>query len=129
MVDIANGVISIGYQQRLETKGAPTARSASGFSPYVDTYFQQSTDSGATWSNPLKVNAVRSDVGYAAFSRGGAFLGDYNELAVAPNGRIYLVHNIAMAKYRGEPCNCSFREGNGHQHQYTYVAVIAPGAG
>ena len=53
MVDIANGVISIGYQQRNETKGAPSLRSASGLSPYVDTYFQQSNDDGAeskAWS-------------------------------------------------------------------------------
>ena len=126
MVDIANGVISIGYQQRNEAHGTPTLRSAHGLSPYIDTYYQQSNDDGATWSNPLRVNSVRSDVGYAAFSRGGAFLGDYNQLAFASNGHVYLVHNVAMPKYRGEPCNCSFRQGNGHQHQYTYVAVIQP---
>jgi hypothetical protein len=74
----------------------------------------------------LKVNQVTTDVGYAAFSRGGAFLGDYNQLAVASNGRVYLVHSEAMAAYKGEPCNCSFSSGNGHQHQYTYVAVIQP---
>ena len=47
-------------------------------------------------------------------------------MSVASNGWVYLVHNEAMAKYKGEPCNCSFHSGNGHQHQYTYVAVITP---
>lgn len=127
MVDVANGVVHIGYQQRYEPSGSvATARSPKGLSPYIDTYYVDSHDNGTTWSSPLRVNALRADVGYAAFSRGGAFLGDYNELAVASNGWVYLVHNISMAKYRGEPCNCSFASGDGHQHQYTYVAVIAP---
>ena len=126
MVDIARGVIHIGYMQRLEQKGAPTTRSQTGLSPYIDTYYQRSLNDGRTWSAPLRVNAVRADVGYAAFSRGGAFLGDYNELAVARNGWVYLVHDVSMAAHKGEPCNCSFASGNGHQHQYTYVAVITP---
>jgi hypothetical protein len=124
MVDISGGVIHIGYRQRLERKGVPTARSTTGLSPRIDTYYQRSTDNGKTWSKPLKVNAVTTDVGYAAYSRGGAFLGDYNELAVARNGWVYLVHNEALPARKGEPCNCSFSRGNGHQHQYTYVAVI-----
>jgi hypothetical protein len=126
MVDIAGGVIHIGYRQRVERPGAPTSRSAHGLSPHIDTYYQRSRDNGKTWSAPLKVNQVTTDVGYAAFSRNGAFLGDYNQLAVARNGWVYLVHNEALPRYKGEPCNCSFTRGNGHQHQHTYVAVIAP---
>jgi hypothetical protein len=125
MVDIYGGVIHIGYRERNEKPGTPTSRSAHGFSPHIDTYYQRSADDGKTWSAPLKVNQVTTDVGYAAFSRGGAFLGDYNELAVARNGWVYLVHNESMPAHKGEPCNCSFGSGNGHQHQYTYVAVIS----
>ncbi|MDQ1704256.1 MAG: hypothetical protein QOF18_622 [Frankiaceae bacterium] len=125
MVDVdSHGGVHIGYRQRLEKKGSPTGRSATGLSPHISTYYQESTDQGATWSHPLKVNTVSTDVGYAAFSRGGAFLGDYNQLATASNGTTYLVHNEALAKHAGEKCNCSFTSGNGHQHQYTYVAVI-----
>ena len=126
MVDIRGGVIAIGYRQRVERHGMGTSRSAHGLSPYIDTYFQRSTNNGKTWTAPLKVNQVTTDVGYAAFSRGGAFLGDYNQLAIASNGWVYLVHNEALARHKGEPCNCSFSRGNGHQHQFTYVAVIAP---
>jgi hypothetical protein len=126
MVDIANGAIHIGYRQRVERPSEPTARSAHGLSPHIDTIYQRSTNDGKSWSAPLKVNSVTTDVGYAAFSRGGAFLGDYNQLAVARNGWVYLVHNEALPRYKGEPCNCSFHSGNGHQHQYSYVAVIVP---
>ena len=56
----------------------------------------------------------------------GATSFDYNQLAAARNGWVYLVHNEALPRYKGEPCNCSFRQGNGHQHQYSYVAVIVP---
>jgi hypothetical protein len=127
MIDVGrDGSVNVGYRQRNETPGDPTARSATGLSRYVDTYFQRSTNGGVKWTSPLKVNKVRTDVGYAAFSRRGAFLGDYNQVAVASNGWIYLVRNEALPKYKGENCNCSFTSGNGHQHQYTYVAVIHP---
>ena len=124
MVDVANGVVHVAYQQRDEHPGTPNSRSPHGYSPYIDTYYEQSKDNGATWSAPLKVNKVRSDVGYAAFSRNGAFLGDYNELAVASNGWVYIVRDVPMPAHAGEPCNCSFTSGNGHQHQYTYVTVV-----
>ena len=125
MIDVGkDGVVHVAYRQRDEHPHSPTARSAHGFSPHIDTYYQQSSDSGAHWTAPLKVNKVTTDVGYAAFSRGGAFLGDYNEVAAASNGTTYVVHNEALPKSPGEKCNCSFTSGNGHQHQYTYVAVI-----
>jgi hypothetical protein len=125
MIDVSpDGTVNVGYRTRLEKPGDPTARSATGLSRYIDTYFQRSTDHGAHWTAPLKVNRVRTDVGYAAYSRRGAFLGDYNQVAAASNGWVYLVRNEALPKYKGEKCNCSFTSGNRHQHQYTYVAVI-----
>jgi len=125
MVDVGkDGVVHIAYRQRNEKPGTPTLRSPTGLSPHIDTYYQQSTDNGAHWTAPLKVNKLTTDVGYAAFSRNGAFLGDYNEVAAASNGTTYVVHNEALPKTPGEKCNCSFTSGNGHQHQYTYVAVV-----
>jgi hypothetical protein len=125
MIDVGkDGVVHVGYRQRNEKPGSPTARSAHGFSPYIYTFYQQSSDHGGHWTAPLQANSVTTDVGYAAFSRGGAFLGDYNQVAAAGNGTTYVVHNEALPKYKGEKCNCSFTSGNGHQHQYTYVAVI-----
>ena len=125
MVDVGkDGVVHVAYRQRNERPGDPTARSPHGLSPHIDTYYQQSSDHGASWTAPLKANKVTTDVGYAAFSRGGAFLGDYNQVATASNGTTYVVHNEALPRTPGEKCNCSFTSGNGHQHQFTYVAVI-----
>jgi hypothetical protein len=125
MIDVGkDGVVHVGYRQRNEARHSPTGRSVRGLSPHIDTYYQQSSDHGRTWSPALKVNKVTTDVGYAAFSRGGAFLGDYNQIATASNGTTYVVHNEALPRTTGEKCNCSFTSGNGHQHQYTYVAVI-----
>jgi hypothetical protein len=125
-----DGVVHISYRERDEHTGRPTPRSKAGLSPYINTYYQQSLDHGATWSAPLQVNRVRTDVGYAAFSRGGAFLGDYDESAAASNATTYVVRAEALPSRPGEPCNCSFTTGNGHQHQFTYVAVIGDrGAG
>lgn len=136
MIDVGrDGVVHVGYRQRDERQHGPTNRSVNGLSPSIDTYYQESRDGGRTWTAPLRVNRERTDVGYAAFSRGGAFLGDYNQLVAATNGWTYLVHNEALPRTPGEACNCSFTRGNGHQHQYTYVGVIArasaptPGAG
>jgi hypothetical protein len=133
MIDVGtDGVVHAAYRQREETPGPATPASARGYSPYIDTYYQESTDHGATWGSPLKVDVgtydnglpSQTDVRYAAYSRNGAFLGDYNQVAAASNGWTYLVRNEAAPSYPGEPCNCSFTEGNGHQHQYTWVAVI-----
>ena len=123
MLDVGpDGVVHAGYRQRFSPPG--------GLSHNIDTYYQESADHGATWTAPLKVNSVESDDRYAAFSRKGAFQGDYNQLAAATNGTTYVVREESYATSPGEPCNCdaagnpSFISGNGHQHQFTWVAVV-----
>src|SRR3954468_24242461 len=64
MIDVGkDGVVHVGYRQRNEAPHSPTGRSARGLSPHIDTYYQQSRDHGTTWSAPLKVNKVTTDVG------------------------------------------------------------------
>ena len=113
-----DGIVRAMYRQRLE--------SGSTFSKTIDTYYSQSADGGATWSAPLKVDTQATDVDYAAFSRGGAFEGDYNELAAAPDGTTYVVRDEAYAPYPGAPCSCTFTTVNNHEHQTTWVAVVSP---
>ena len=132
MIDVGgDGRLHVAYRQRYEKPGAPTARSPAGLSPNIDTYYQESSDRGVTWTASLKVNTVETNVGYAAFSRGGAFQGDYNQIAAASNGTAYIVRDESYAIKAHEPCGiCGdsshppFTEGNGHQHQFTWVAVV-----
>jgi hypothetical protein len=72
-----DGTVHIAYLQRKEGPG-----DVSTFSPFVDTYYQELKKDKTKWSKPLRVNRFRSDTRFAAFSRNGAFFGDYNQVAV-----------------------------------------------
>ena len=128
MIDVgADGKVHVAYMQRDETGGPAQPWSPSGFDRFLHAYYQESTDHGNTWTAPLQVDTVGTDVGYGAYSRGGEFQGDYNQISQASNGWSYIVRTVAYAKTPGEPCNCSFTNSSaGHQHQYTWVSVVGP---
>lgn len=109
-------MLRIAYRVRQE------AAAVQDFSPYVDTYFQRSLDGGATFSGPLRVNRVRTNVNFAAFSRNGAFLGDYNQTASAGK-RTYVVRCEAYPLSAGEPATFPPTV----YHQRTWVAVLGGG--
>jgi hypothetical protein len=137
-----DGTVRAAYRQRDEsfTCLVGTCNTSSG-EPYlslIHTYYQSSSDQGATWSTPLKVNIPSTNDGYCAFSRGGCFLGDYNQLATG-GPYTYIVREEAYASVAGEPpnnvggvfngCPTSTTGPNGfqcHTHQSTWVAVIGP---
>lgn len=148
MIDVgANGAVHVAYRQRDETPGATNSWSGEGLPPYIDTYYQESSDHGSTWSAPLKLNSVTTDVRYCAFSRNGCFLGDYNQVATASNGWTYVVHNEAYQPSTLDPGNTyskdsnnpgfvqgvSYTDANGNvqpaSHQTTWVAVVGPAPG
>jgi hypothetical protein len=111
----ADGVLRIAYRQRPNADDDEKA-------PYVDTYFQQSSDGGKTWSTPLRVNRVRTDLRFAAFSRNAAFLGDY--MQVAPAGAFtYIVRCEALHL---SPRDKGSLPPDETHHQRTYVAVVGP---
>jgi hypothetical protein len=118
MLDVGpDGTLSIAYRQRQE------AAAATAMSPYVDTYYVRSTDGAQTFSTPLRVNkAVRADARFAAFSRAGAMWGDYNELAVARDGSVYVVRCESYSTRRGE--EAVFPPAV--HHQRAWVAVVRP---
>jgi hypothetical protein len=114
-----DGIVRAMYRSRLEA-GAT-------FSKTIDTYYQQSADHGATWSAPLKVDTKPTDTDYAAYSRGGVFQGDYNQIAVGPDNTAYLVRDESYAPTAGAPCSCRLSDPPSvHQFQTTWVAVVAP---
>jgi hypothetical protein len=116
MLDVGpDGTLSVAYRQRQE------ASSAADMSPFVDTYLVQSKDGGKTFSKPLRLNkAVRADARFAAFSRAGAMWGDYNQLAVAKDGTVYVVRCESYSVRRGEAAEFP----PAVHHQRTWVAVV-----
>ena len=85
----------------------------------IDTVYQESHDNGLHFTRPLVVNSIRSDPRWGAYSRGGLFQGDYNQLATS-GGYTYLVRceSYAPSRVPGDPL-VSHRF-----HQTTWVAVV-----
>lgn len=120
-----DGRVHVGYRVRDESGTAPL------FSPYIDSYYQESYDHGQTFTAPIKINVKSSHALYGAFSREGTFEGDYDEIATA-GGSTYFVRCQGEAAYFGEPAplvpegqGLALADVNrGHQHQSCWVALI-----
>lgn len=108
-----DGIVRIMYRTQKQQE------TTAGTAP-VDTYYQQSTDSGVTFSKPLRINIVkRTDVRFAAYSRASAFLGDYNQVAVGKSWA-YIVRCEAYSTKKGEPATFPPTV----HHQRTWVSVV-----
>lgn len=124
-----DGILHIAYRTRKE------ADNLADFSHDAQTWYQESSDGGKTWSTPLLVSTPANNLYYGAFSRAGTFEGDYNGIASA-GGYSYVVRDEAYAAYPGEPPaltpdpatgpDALALTGQGHQHQQTWVAVVGP---
>lgn len=124
-----DGILHVAYRSRQE------ADHLANFSSTAQTWYQESSDGGATWSTPLQVSTTPgNNLYYGAFSRNGTFEGDYNGIASA-GGYSYVVRDEAHPAYAGEPVALTpdptnveqlLLTGKGHQHQETWVAVVGP---
>lgn len=111
-----DGILRVMYRQQ---KQAADLADIPHRTPYVDTYYQQSTDDGESFSKPMKINKVRTDIRFAAYSRESAFLGDYNQIAV--NGSwAYIVRTEAFRLSRREEADWP----PAIHHQRAWVAVV-----
>jgi hypothetical protein len=111
-----DGVLRVMYRQQ---KQAVDAADIPDRTPYVDTYYQQSRD-GMSFTKPLKLNTrVRTDIRFAAYSRESAFLGDYNQIAVAGSWA-YIVRCEAFRLNRRERAEWP----PAVHHQRAWVAVV-----
>ena len=111
----ADGVLRLAYRRR-------TRAGEGEDSPYVDTYLQHSKDGGRTWTAPLRVNRVRTDLRFAAWSRDLAFLGDY--MQVAPAGALTYV--VRCEAFRVSPRDRGALPPDESHHQRTWVALVGP---
>jgi hypothetical protein len=124
----AGGSVHVAYRQRNESSKGPL------YTPWIDTYYQESTDGGKTFTKPLRVDRVPSNAYYDAFSRHGSFEGDYNQIT-SSGGYTYITRAQGQMKYLDEPPalipnpNKSdtlvlTAAGKGHQHQSVWVALV-----
>jgi hypothetical protein len=125
----ADGKVYVDYRQRDQSGTSPL------FTPTIETYHQQSSDGGRTWTQPLLVDSVASNAYYDAFSRNGSFEGDYNQTATA-GGYTYVTRAKGRPAFDGErvaltPVNDTAHDkveltaaGIGHQHQSNWVALV-----
>ena len=124
----AGGSVHVAYRQRDQSGQGPL------YTPWIDTYYQESTDGGKTFTKPLRVDRVRSNAYYDAFSRDGSFEGDYNQITSA-GGYTYITRAQGEPNSTGErpgltpnPDNSDTllltAAGKGHQHQSVWVALV-----
>jgi hypothetical protein len=124
----ANGSVHVAYRQRNQSGKGPL------YTPWIDTYYQESTNGGASFTRPLMIDRVRSNAYYDAFSRDGSFEGDYNQ-ATSAGGFTYITRAQGEPKHKGEPpalianpdksdTLVLTKAGKGHQHQSVWVALV-----
>lgn len=140
----SDGLVRVAYRQRDE-KPIPLGGQfspSSGLGTGIDTYYQESSTHGSTWSAPLKVDVTQGtpDASYGAFSRGGLFEGDYEQIAAGASGESYVTRDEAYpmltdsvrttASITGA-CPTGFSVIKPCQNQQTWVALISssPGGG
>jgi hypothetical protein len=122
------GSVNVAYRVRDESGAGPL------YTDSIDTYYQESTNGGDSFTAPLKVDTVASNPWYDAFSRDGSFEGDYNQIASA-GGYTYVVRCQGQPAYAGEPpplianpdgsnTVVLTEAGKGHQHQSAWVALV-----
>jgi hypothetical protein len=124
----ADGSVHVAYRQRDQSSKGPL------YTPWIDTYYQESTDGGKTFTKPLRVDRVRSNAYYDAFSRDGSFEGDYNQITSA-GGFTYITRAQGQARHKGERPGLTpnpdksdtlvlTKAGKGHLHQSVWVALV-----
>jgi hypothetical protein len=124
----AGGRVHVAYRQRDESGKGPL------YAPTIDTYYQESTNGGNSFTAPLKVDRTPSNPYYDAFSRDGSFEGDYNQIA-STGGYTYVVRAQGQPNYATEPPALTANPngsntlllteaGKGHQHQSVWVALV-----
>jgi hypothetical protein len=124
----AGGSVHVAYRQRDQSGKGPL------YTPWIDTYYQESTNGGKSFTKPLRVDRVRSNAYYDAFSRDGSFEGDYNQITSA-GGSTYITRAQGQPSHAGEPpalvpnpdksdTLVLTQAGKPHLHQSVWVALV-----
>jgi hypothetical protein len=122
----ADSILRVAYRQRPEPNGA--VLSGPGYP--IDTYYQEAptgTTTSASFSAPLKADTTQNtnDPQFGAFSRGGIFEGDYEQIAAVGTDQSYVVRDEAWPG-SASACQTGFSTTQTCQNQQTFVALIEP---
>jgi hypothetical protein len=113
-----DGTVDVIWRQRQES----ASNDVETYSRDVDTYLARSHDHGVTFGVPLKLDLAPSDTRYGAFSRGGLFQGDYDQVATS-GGLTYVVRSESYAPSSGSVAP-ETPSATATHHQTTWVAVV-----
>jgi len=120
----AAGRVAVSYRQRFESPAAD--RADTDVDTYVHTYVQVSSDGGATFGRPLRVDTRPTDLRFAALDGGRSFLGDYDGVALG-GGFLYVARCEAFRLYARE--RATLPPSVHHQRTWVAVAVLRSGRG
>lgn len=113
-----DGTVDVIWRQRQES----SSTDVDTYSRDVDTYLARSHDHGLTFGAPVKVDLSPSDTRFGAFSRGGLFQGDYDQVATAGD-LTYVVRSESYAPSSRTVAPDTPSATTVH-HQTTWVAVV-----
>jgi hypothetical protein len=123
----SDSILRVAYRSRNEPAGADLTKA--GFP--IDSYYQEAPTGATTTSSfsaPLKIDTSQSTVDpqIGAFSRGGLFQGDYEQIAAAGTDQSYFTRDEAWAPTSGATCTTGFSTPQNCQNQQTWVVALAP---
>jgi hypothetical protein len=113
-----DGTVDVIWRQRQESSSSDV----STYSVDVNTYLARSHDHGQHFGTPLKVDLSPSDTRFGAFSRGGLFQGDYDQVATAGD-LTYVVRSESYAP-SSRTAAPDVPSATTDHHQPTWVAVV-----
>ncbi len=113
-----DGTVDVIWRQRQETASSDV----DSYSRDISTYLARSHDHGLHFGTPLKLDLAPSDVRFGAFSRGGLFQGDYDQVATS-GGLTYVVRSESYAPSAKAVAPATPSATTTH-HQTTWVAVV-----
>jgi hypothetical protein len=113
-----DGTVDVIWRQRQES----ASNLVDSYSRDVNTYLARSNDHGLHFGTPLKVDLAPSDVRFGAFSRGGLFQGDYDQVATS-GGLTYVVRCESYAP-SSRAVAPDVPSATTLHHQTTWVAVV-----
>jgi hypothetical protein len=122
----SDSILRVAYRQRSE----PSNADLSGPGYPIDSYYQEAptgTTTSSSFSSPLKIDTAKNtdNPQFGAFSRGGLFEGDYEQIAAGGADQSFFTRDEAWPG-SSSTCTTNFSTPQTCQNQQTWVVFISP---